>query len=135
MFSNRSQWKYISVALFFSVLMIYLLFASVKCAIQAASQGGSANSIMLFSIVITYGCKWMCSLRSMFDLIFFLSLVYLFSSFLAFDPWHMFTSFLPYLLLSPTYINILNVYVAFSSISALTLPSHLLGMPFPILTM
>lgn len=33
--------------------------------------------------------------------------VYTVASFLAFDPWHMFTSFIPYLLLSPTYINIL----------------------------
>ena len=31
-------------------------------------------------------------------------------SFLMFDPWHMFTSFVQYLLLTPTYINILNVY-------------------------
>ena len=29
---------------------------------------------------------------------------------LAFDPWHMITSFLQYLLLSPMYINILNIY-------------------------
>lgn len=31
-------------------------------------------------------------------------------SFLFFDPWHMFTSFFQYLALTPTYINILNVY-------------------------
>ena len=31
-------------------------------------------------------------------------------SFIMFDPWHMFTSFIQYLLLTPTYINILNVY-------------------------
>jgi chitin synthase len=31
-------------------------------------------------------------------------------SFMFFDPWHMFTSFMQYLLLTPTYINILNVY-------------------------
>ena len=31
-------------------------------------------------------------------------------SFLFFDPWHMFTSFIQYLFLTPTYINILNVY-------------------------
>ena len=37
-------------------------------------------------------------------------LVYLFSSVLSFDPWHMLTSFIPYMLLSPTYVNILNVY-------------------------
>jgi chitin synthase len=41
--------------------------------------------------------------------------VYAFSSLLAFDPWHMFTSFIPYLLLSPAYINILNIY-AFANI-------------------
>jgi cellulose synthase/poly-beta-1,6-N-acetylglucosamine synthase-like glycosyltransferase len=38
-------------------------------------------------------------------------LVYAFSSVLAFDPWHMITSFLPYVFLSPTYINILNMCV------------------------
>jgi chitin synthase len=31
-------------------------------------------------------------------------------SFLFFDAWHMFTSFLQYLLLTPSYINVLNVY-------------------------
>ncbi len=36
--------------------------------------------------------------------------VYLFASILCFDPWHMLTSFIPYMLLSPMYINILNVY-------------------------
>ena len=36
--------------------------------------------------------------------------LYIIASLLFFDPWHMFTSFLQYLLLTPTYINILNVY-------------------------
>jgi chitin synthase len=36
--------------------------------------------------------------------------LWFFASFLFFDPWHMFTSFIQYLLLTPTYINILNVY-------------------------
>ncbi|KAG6902764.1 hypothetical protein C0995_011912 [Termitomyces sp. Mi166 len=92
----RSQWKYKSTACCFSVLMVYLIFASVKCSIQAAVQGGSANNVMLFSVVITYG-------------------LYLFASILAFDPWHMITSFIPYMFLSPTYINILNIY-AFSNL-------------------
>ncbi|KAJ6593847.1 chitin synthase-domain-containing protein [Mycena capillaripes] len=60
------------------------------------ASGGGANSTMLFSVVITYG-------------------LYASSSILAFDPWHMLTSFIPYLLLSPTYINILNIY-AFSNL-------------------
>src|SRR5262249_12417028 len=37
-------------------------------------------------------------------------LLYFVVSFLFLDPWHMFTSFIQYLLLTPTYINILNVY-------------------------
>ncbi|RDB24703.1 Chitin synthase 3 [Hypsizygus marmoreus] len=86
-----SQWKYKSTAIFFSMLMVYLVYASIKCSVQAATQGGSTNSVMLFSVVVTYG-------------------LYLFASILAFDPWHMLTSFIPYLLLSPTYINVLNIY-------------------------
>jgi len=37
-------------------------------------------------------------------------LLYFIVSFLFFDPWHMFTSFIQYLLMTPTYTNILNVY-------------------------
>lgn len=36
--------------------------------------------------------------------------LYLFSSLLYLDPWHMVTSFFQYMLLLPTYVNILNVY-------------------------
>lgn len=35
--------------------MIYLIFASIKCALQAAKQGGAANHVMILSVVITYG--------------------------------------------------------------------------------
>ncbi|KAG6850872.1 hypothetical protein H0H93_007490 [Arthromyces matolae] len=95
-FNIIMQWKYMSTACCFSILMVYVIFASVKCAIKAAQQGGSANNVMLFSVTITYG-------------------LYLVGSILAFDPWHMITSFLPYMFLSPTYINILNIY-AFSNL-------------------
>lgn len=40
--------------------------------------------------------------------------LYYIASFLYFDPWHMFTSFPQYLLLMPSFTNILNVY-AFSN--------------------
>ncbi|CAK5281509.1 unnamed protein product [Mycena citricolor] len=93
---RAAKWKYQTASILFAVLMMYMIFASVLCALAAAHQGGQANSVMLFSLVITYG-------------------LYASSSILAFDPWHMVTSFLPYLLLSPTYINILNIY-AFSNL-------------------
>jgi len=40
--------------------------------------------------------------------------LYFVASFLYLDPWHMFTSFIQYILLQSSYINILNVY-AFSN--------------------
>ncbi|KAF9043751.1 putativechitin synthase [Hymenopellis radicata] len=36
--------------------------------------------------------------------------IYFFASFLYNDPWHMFTSFIPYLCLAPSFVNVLNVY-------------------------
>lgn len=51
----RSKWKYKTVAIILAILMVYLLFAAVECAIQAAKQGGAAYQIMWFSIVVTYG--------------------------------------------------------------------------------
>lgn len=77
----------------FAVIMIYLLGAAVVCVVQASKQGGNAYRVMLFSIVITYG-SWAAS------------------SLLAFDPWHMITSMLQYLLLSPFYVNLLNMCVS-----------------------
>lgn len=92
-----------------AVLMAYMLFCAVLCAVAASKQGGYVYRVMLFSIIATYG--GMCAQR-----VIGVSrgadefvVVYLFSSVLAFDPWHMITSFIPYLLLSPAYIIILNV--------------------------
>ena len=41
-----------------SIFMVYMLAASVVTALQAAQQGGSQNSAMLFSVVITFGCAY-----------------------------------------------------------------------------
>jgi chitin synthase len=90
-----------------ALLTIYLVGASIVCAVQAAKQGGAANSVMVFSIVITYGGEKLLTVFQQYSDLSFL--VYLFASVLAFDVWHMFTSFVPYLLLSPTYINVLNM--------------------------
>ncbi|KAL4262585.1 Chitin synthase [Pleurotus pulmonarius] len=93
---QTSKMKYKLTSIFLAVLMVYLIFASIQCALKAAQQGGSANSVMLFSVVITFG-------------------LYAASSLLAFDPWHVLTSSVQYFFMSPTYINILNVY-AFSNL-------------------
>ncbi|KZT66387.1 glycosyltransferase family 2 protein [Daedalea quercina L-15889] len=93
---KASKWKYQTTAILLAFMMIYLLFSAVMCAVKAAEEGSVAFQTMIFSLIITYG-------------------VYFVSSLLAMDPWHIFTSFLPYLLLSPTYINVLNIY-AFSNL-------------------
>lgn len=36
--------------------------------------------------------------------------IWLVASIIMFDPWHMITSFVQYMLLTPTYVNVLNVY-------------------------
>ena len=48
---------------------------------------------MVFSVIITYG-------------------VYFASSMLALDPYHLVTSFVQYILLTPMYINVLNMCVS-----------------------
>ncbi|EIW63419.1 uncharacterized protein TRAVEDRAFT_69433 [Trametes versicolor FP-101664 SS1] len=88
---KAAKWKYKICTIVFAVLMAYVIFCAIECAIQASYQGGPAYRIMLFSIIMTYG-------------------VYAVSSVLSFDPWHMLTSFIPYMLLSPTYVNILQIY-------------------------
>ncbi|KAG0181734.1 Chitin synthase, class 2 [Apophysomyces sp. BC1021] len=106
-----SKWMFIISVLAYAVIMAYTVFSgawlSYKSILKAMHvvgwdehnvlgnltimlhQPGFRNVIV--SMVSTYG-------------------LYIFSSLLYFDPWHMITSFCQYLLLLPTYVNILNVY-------------------------
>ena len=83
----------------------YLLFAAVFIAVKAIiadvklHNGFSINDLfknpvfytLIVSVMSTYG-------------------IWLVASLIMFDPWHMVTSFVQYLLLTPTYVNVLNVY-------------------------
>ncbi|KAK2755382.1 chitin synthase [Colletotrichum kahawae] len=96
---------YITMVYFWAFIMIYLLFAAVFIAVKAIlkdvndSNGFSINELftnpvfytLIISVMSTYG-------------------IWFIASILMFDPWHMFTSFVQYMLLTPTYTNILNVY-------------------------
>ena len=109
-----SKWAYASMSIFFAVVMAYMLFCSVWLTIKGVqvtvrsmqqsnqnfgqSLRGSfsaiaSNSIfrdLILSSAATYG-------------------LYLLASLLFLDFLHMFTSFIQYLLFSPSYINILYV--------------------------
>ena len=45
--------------------------------------------------------------------------LYFIASFMYFEPWHMFTSFLQYLLMAPSYVAVLNVY-AFANVQCVS---------------
>lgn len=80
--------------------MFASVFITVK-SVQAELVDGHFTVADIFKNQIFY--TLIVSLASTYVLWFVVS-------FLFFDPWHMFTSFIQYLLLTPTYVNILNVY-------------------------
>jgi chitin synthase len=82
------------------IMLAVSVFAVVKEAERFGRDGGSffgyakdhpAFRDLVISVVTTYG-------------------VYLLSSLLHLDPWHCFTSMPSYLLLLPSYVNILMIY-------------------------
>lgn len=84
--------------------MAYLIFASIfitvrSIQIETQEDGFSVSELFTNKLFFTL----IVSLCSTYILWFVIS-------FLFFDPWHLFTCFVQYLLLTPTYINILNVY-------------------------
>lgn len=81
----------------------YLMFAAIFIAVRAiqaqVADGFEINQLfknkvfssLIISTMATYG-------------------LWLVASLLMFDPWHMVTSMIQYILLSPTYVNVMNVY-------------------------
>ncbi|KAI9817051.1 MAG: Chitin synthase, class 1 [Thelocarpon impressellum] len=104
---NRPQGSnkfYMTMVYFWCGIMLYLIFASVFITVksiesQVKEKKFSVSELFKNQLFFTL----IVSLLSTYVLWFAVS-------FLFFDPWHMFTSFIQYLLLTPTYINILNVY-------------------------
>ncbi|KAI9861575.1 MAG: Chitin synthase, class 1 [Trichoglossum hirsutum] len=104
---NRPQGSnkfYMSMVYFWVVIMMYLTFAAVFITVKSIQKEISDNQFsisdlfknqLFFTLIV--------SLASTYVLWFIVSFLFL-------DPWHMFTSFIQYLLLTPTYVNILNVY-------------------------
>ncbi|KAG8725108.1 Chitin synthase, class 2 [Ceratobasidium sp. 395] len=91
----------------FAVLAVYLIFCSLYLTVLSFKQVSfSANSsvgqkigellsgtngVLMAALVATFG-------------------IYFISSFLYRDPWHMFSSFPQYMLLAPSFTNVLNTY-------------------------
>jgi len=105
---NRPQGSnrlYMTMVWFWALIMGYLMFASVFITVKAVQH--ELNKPEAFKVTDLFTNPIFSGLIiSMASTYFLWFLV----SFLFFDPWHMFTSFVQYLLMTPTYINILNVY-------------------------
>ena len=80
---------------------VFITVKAIQTEIAQDKITGGFNVTELFKNKIFYAL--IVSLASTYLLWFIVS-------FLFFDPWHMFTSFLQYMILTPTYVNILNVY-------------------------
>ncbi|KAF2704722.1 glycosyltransferase family 2 protein [Pleomassaria siparia CBS 279.74] len=105
---NRPQGSnkfYMTMVYFWALIMVYLMFASIFITIRSVqaqiknNNGFNVKDIVADKIFFTL----VVSLASTYLMWFIVSIIFL-------DPWHMFTSFIQYLLMTPTYINILNVY-------------------------
>ncbi|KAG0291616.1 Chitin synthase, class 1 [Dissophora globulifera] len=89
---------------FFALLMIYMTFCAIwltKLGIQHAIDAGATSFSAIFSDP-TFRTV-ILSLASTYGL-------YLFGSIIHLEPWHMVTSFVQYLCMMPSYVNVLNVY-------------------------
>lgn len=90
---------------FWAIIMVYLLFASIFITVRSVQLQVQKSGGFTFGLLFTnqYFFSLVISLAATYVL-------YMVASILFLDPWHMFTSFIQYLLLTPTYTNILNVY-------------------------
>ncbi|KAH8712085.1 chitin synthase-domain-containing protein [Phaeosphaeriaceae sp. PMI808] len=102
--AGSNKW-YMSMVYFWAIIMGYLMFASVFITVKSVqsqikkNNGFNVRDLLQDPIFATL----IISLLSTYVMWFVVSILFL-------DPWHMFTSFIQYLLMTPTYINILNVY-------------------------
>ncbi|KAL1923589.1 uncharacterized protein VTP21DRAFT_8569 [Calcarisporiella thermophila] len=99
-----SKWLYRICVVLFGVIMMIMFYVSgftIYHSVPKTLEGWKQTLVLLRTspvfrdIVISLGSTY---------------LLYFVASFLHLEPWHMFTSFLQYLLLMPSYINILMVY-------------------------
>ncbi|CAL5866318.1 chitin synthase I [Penicillium psychrofluorescens] len=96
---------YMTMVYFWIGIMCYLSFAAVFVTVRSVQEDLKENphfdiseifrNKTFFSIVVSIGSTYL--------MWFVASVVFL-------DPWHMFTCFIQYILLTPTYINVLNIY-------------------------
>lgn len=108
-FGNKPQGTkifYLIIVIFFAVLMCYMIFAAILLSVKSIQQildDSKSGFSWKFLFVETQFRNLMIAILSTYVLYFIGFLMFL-------QPVHMLTSFVQYLLLSPAYVNILNIY-------------------------
>ncbi|CDS10052.1 hypothetical protein LRAMOSA02729 [Lichtheimia ramosa] len=107
-----SKWMFVVSVLAYAVIMGYTIFAggwlmrqSIVKGMQEAGWSQDNNAMINLGILIGQP-----EFRNVFISTISTYGLYILSSLFYLDPWHMITSVVQYLLLLPTYVNILNVY-------------------------
>ncbi|KAJ1649474.1 hypothetical protein IWQ61_009454 [Dispira simplex] len=96
-----SKTTYMICVILFMVVMVVMIYTAMFMVVKSIQNTEFRNGLsvlkdptfrdIVISFASTYG-------------------MYIISSLMYFDPWHMFTSFIQYLLFLPAFINILSVY-------------------------
>ncbi|KAK0665246.1 family 2 putative glycosyltransferase [Cercophora samala] len=103
---NRPQGSrkmYLASMIIYAVIMIYTLFASIWIVVHQLSPKKEDKDKPELEMGNNVFTNMIVSTASTIGLYFVMSFMYL-------DPWHMFTSFIPYLILLPSYICTLQIY-------------------------
>lgn len=99
-----SRKSYLAMVIFWSILMVWLTFAAVYLTVVSIQQQVKKPNFTFSDVFTDYQFfTIIISLASTYVLWFVASILFL-------DPWHMITCFIQYIVLTPTYINVLNIY-------------------------
>lgn len=95
---------YVLTCVIFAIMMVYMIFCSIFMSVKSFQNILKTDTISFEGLITTEAFRdIIISLGSTYCL-------YLISSIIYLQPWHMLTSFVQYILLSPSYINVLNIY-------------------------
>ncbi|KAI5953229.1 hypothetical protein KGF54_002600 [Candida jiufengensis] len=97
---------YSIISYIFAIMMTYMMFSAIFLAIHTANSIINSHTQDFKIIMILTNTKFRDLVVSMVSTY----ILYFIGSFLYGEPSFMFTSFIQYVLLSPTYINVLNIY-------------------------
>ncbi|KAI1301154.1 Chitin synthase, class 1 [Mortierella claussenii] len=99
-----SRVLYTAAMVFFAFLMVYMTFCATWLTYLGISRALASGETTLAAVIKDPTFRnVILSLASTYGL-------YLFGSVLYLEPWHMVTSFVQYLCMMPSYVNVLNVY-------------------------